>query len=177
MTFFSKAIAACALMILLGIGVLSFRSTLRDEEDRGWVTHTHLVIEKLQAILIDVTQAEAGQRGYMLTGNKRYLKPFEGGLKEVHQNITEFRRLTSDNSEQQEAIQHLEPLITARLAGLVERIEIRNRSGLVAGSEAVATGNNREELMDEIQEQIRGMRYTEEQLLVPRLSAAAAGTR
>jgi signal transduction histidine kinase len=177
MTFYSKAIAACALMILLGIGVLSFRSTLRDEEDRGWVTHTHLVIEKLQAVLIDITQAEAGQRGYMLTGDERYLKPFEGGVKQIHLNVAEFRRLTSDNPRQQEAIQHLEPLITVRLAGLVERMEIRKRSGLVAGSESVATGNNSEELMDEIRERISGMRHTEEQLLVPRLSAAAAGTR
>ena len=40
MTSSSKVITACALMIILSIGVLSFRSALRDEEDRGWVTHT-----------------------------------------------------------------------------------------------------------------------------------------
>jgi light-regulated signal transduction histidine kinase (bacteriophytochrome) len=44
MPFTSKVIAASALMILLGIGVLSFRSTLRDERDRDWVTHTHLAM-------------------------------------------------------------------------------------------------------------------------------------
>lgn len=177
MTFSSKVIAACALMILLGIGLLSYRSTVRDEEDRGWVTHTHLVIEAVQAIHIDITQAETDQRGYILTGEESYLKRFEDQLKQFHRDVAEFRRLTSDNPEQQRAIQHLEPLTTARIAGLVERMEIRSRSGLVAGSKVAATGNNGEALIDEIREQISGMRHTEEQLLIPRLSAAATGTR
>lgn len=41
MNLTSKTIAAFALLILLGIGVFSFRSTLREEEDREWVTLTH----------------------------------------------------------------------------------------------------------------------------------------
>jgi CHASE3 domain sensor protein len=77
MSLTSKSIAASALVILLSIGVLSFRSTLRDEEDRGWVTHTHLVIESLGQILTDITQAEASQRGYILTGDEQDLKSFE----------------------------------------------------------------------------------------------------
>src|SRR5258708_39388414 len=93
----SKAIAACALIILLGIGWFSFRSTLREEEDRRWVTHTHVVVESLEEILIDVTQAESGQRGYILTGDEKYLKPFEAGAKRIHQDIGEFHQLTSDN--------------------------------------------------------------------------------
>jgi len=83
MSLTSKSIAAAALVILLSIGVLSFRSTLRDEEDRGWVTHTHLVIESLEQILTDITQAEASQRGYMLTGDEQYLKPFESCVGKV----------------------------------------------------------------------------------------------
>ena len=77
MSFTSKSIAASALMIRLGIGILSFRSTLRDEEDRGWVTHTHLVIESLGQNLTDITQAEASQRDYILTGDEQDLKLFE----------------------------------------------------------------------------------------------------
>ena len=177
MTFSSKAIAVCALMIMLGIGVLSFRSTARDEEDREWVTHTHLVLENLQGVLIDVTQAETGQRGYMLTGEDRYLEPYRAGLNRVQQDIQELRSLTSDNARQQEAIQRLEPLIAVRLAELSAGIEVRKRSGLLAGVEAVAKGNTGEQSMREIAAQIAEMRETEEQLLGRRLETAAAGTR
>jgi hypothetical protein len=55
MTPSSKAIAACALLIVFCIGALSFWSEVRNEEEREWVTHTLLVVEKLQAIRIDIT--------------------------------------------------------------------------------------------------------------------------
>jgi signal transduction histidine kinase len=176
MSLTSKSIAASVLVILLSIGVLSFRSTLRDEEDRSWVTHTRLVIESLEEILIDVTQAETSQRGYILTGDGKYLKPFENCVENVDRGVKEFRRLTSDNPRQQDAIRQLEPAIAARLAGLRERIEIRRLSGLAVASRAVATGDNGDQLMDEIRERIARMRDTEEQLLVTRLSVAADST-
>jgi len=175
MTFSSKVIASCALMILLSIGVLSFRSTVRDEEDRGWVTHTHLVLEKLQAILIDVTQAETGQQGYTLTGEEKYLEPYQASLDQVHRDIEEIRRLTADNPRQQEAINGLEPLVDERLALLAGRMEIRRRAGLTAGADA-AKGSG-EELMSGIREQIGEMRSTEERLLKIRLATAATSTQ
>lgn len=176
MTFSSKAIAACALAILLCIGLLSFRSTVGDEEDRWWVTHTHLVIERLQAVLIDVTQAETGQRGYLLAGEEKYLEPYHAGLDQVDRDIEEVRKLTTDNPRQQEAISSLKGFVDARLALLVGRIEIRRRTGLRAGDEPMEKGNG-EELMNEIRKRISDMRHTEEQLLSRRLETAAAGAR
>jgi hypothetical protein len=43
-----------ALAILVGVGVLSYRRMLREDEDQRWVAHTHLVLEKLDAILTDL---------------------------------------------------------------------------------------------------------------------------
>jgi len=177
MNFSSKATATCALVILLSIGLLSYRNTVRDEEDRGWVTHTHLVLEKLQAVLIDITQAETGQRGYILTGEERYLEPYQAGRNRVHQDMEELRRLTADNPQQQEAIKILEQSVRARLTGLAERIEIRRGAGLAAGAEAVAKANNGEQLMERIWAQIGEMRSTEERLLSIRLEMAASSTR
>jgi signal transduction histidine kinase len=150
---------------------------LSEEDVRWWVTHTQLVVENLQQIQIDVMQAEIGQRGYILTGDEKYLRSYETGVKNVRLDVGEFRELTSDNPRQQEAVQHLEPLIVARLAGLNLRLEIRRHSGLLAAAEAVANGNNGEELMNEIREQIGEMRRTEEQLLSGREAMAAAGSR
>ncbi|HWY20106.1 MAG TPA: CHASE3 domain-containing protein [Candidatus Acidoferrum sp.] len=176
MTFSSKAFATCALAILLSIGMLSYRSTVQDEEDRGWVTHTHLVLEKLQAVLIDVTEAETSQRGFILTGEEKYLEPYRAGIDQVQRDIGEVQRLTADNPRQQEAIKGLNPVVDTRLTLLAGLIEIRRRSGLMAGAEAVAKGNS-EELMNEIRERIGEMRSTEERLLKIRLETATTGTR
>jgi signal transduction histidine kinase len=177
MTSSSKAIAACALIILLCIGTLSFWGTVQDAKDREWVTHTLLVVEKLQAVRIDITQAETGQRGYMLTGQDRYLELYGAGLNQVRQDMKELPDLTLDNPGEQEATRRLEPLVAARLAELADGIEVRKRSGLLAGVEAVAKGNIGERSMHQIAIQIGEMRQTEAQLLGKRLETAAASTR
>lgn len=177
MTPTSKAIAAFALVILLCIGVLAFLSIVRDEEDRAWVTHTHLVLEKLQAIRIDITDAETGQRGYILTGQDFYLAPYKAGANQVREDIKDLRNLTSDNPKQQEAVNRLESLVVTRLDSLAQRLEIRKRNGLVVAAASVLAGNSGAELMDEIRGCLAGMGQTEEELLAQRLRTAAVSNR
>jgi len=177
MTSSSKTIAACALIILVCIGTLSFWSEGRNDEDREWVNHTYLVVEKLQTVRIDITQAETGQRGYMLTGQDRYLELYGAGVNRVRQDMIELPDLIADNPRERDAIRRLDPLIAARLAELGDGIEVRKRSGLLAGVEAVTRANNGEKWMGQIAAQISEMRQTEAQLLSKRLNAAAASTR
>jgi signal transduction histidine kinase len=177
MTSSSKAIAACAMLIVVCIGALSFWSEVQNDKDRAWVTHTMLVVEKLQAIRIDITQAVAGQRGYVLTGEDRYLEPYSDGLNQVGRDIEELRNLTSDNPEQQEAVGRLEPLVAARLAELGDGNGVRKRDGLLAGAEEVLKGNIGEQLTRRISAQIAEMRGTEDRLLSNRLKTAAASCR
>jgi signal transduction histidine kinase len=177
MTLFSKAIAACALLILVCIGTLSFWSEVRNDEDREWVTHTLLVVEKLQAVRIDITQAETGQRGFMLTGQDRYLQLYGTGVSQVRQDLKEVSYMTSDNPREREAIARLDPLIAVRLTELSDGIEVRKQSELLAGAESVTRANNGEKWMGQIAAQIAEMRQTEARLLSTRLETAAAGTR
>jgi signal transduction histidine kinase len=177
MTFSSKVIAACALLILVYIGALSFWSEVRNEKDRQWVTHTLLVVEKLQTIRIDITQAETGQRGYMLTGQDRYLKLYQAGADQVHRDMKELPDLIQDNPRERDAIGRLEPLVAARLRELDDGIEVRKQSGLLAGVEAVARRNDGDLWMELIAAQIGEMRRTEAQLLTSRLQTAAASSR
>jgi signal transduction histidine kinase len=177
MTSSIKLIAVCALIVLASIGALSYWSEVRNDEDREWVRHTYLVVGKLQTVRIDITQAETGQRGFMLTGQDRYLKLYGAGVDQARQDMTELRNLTSDNPKQQTAIQRLDPLIAARLVEVSDGIQVRKRSGLRAGVEAVTRANNGERWMGQIAAQIEEMRQTEAQLLSRRLEAAAASTR
>src|SRR5271166_6052124 len=103
-------------MIVVCIGALSFGSEVRNELDREWVTHTYLVVEKLQTLRIDITQAETGQRGYMLTGQDRYLELYQAGVNQVRQDLKELPDLIADNPRERDAITQLNPLIDFRLA-------------------------------------------------------------
>jgi signal transduction histidine kinase len=177
MTSSSKLVAAFVLVIMACIGMLSFWSEVRSEADRWWVRHTYLVVEKLQGVRIDITQAEADQLGFALTGQERYLELYEVGAGQVRQDVKELQHLIADNPIERERLQRLDPLIAARLAELDDGIETRQRSGLLAGVVVVIAANTEEKSMGQIAGQIREMRQTEDQLLSQRLDTSTASTR
>jgi signal transduction histidine kinase len=176
MTSSTKSIAAFALIVLACIGTLSFWSEARSENDREWIEHTHLVIERLQAIRIDITRAESAQRSFVLTGQDGSLEVYETSVDKLGRDVKTVRDLTSDSPGQQQAISRLEPLIAGRVAELADGITLRKQNG-VSGVEALTQGNEHEVWMDLIGAEITGMRLTEAQLLSKRLDLAKASTR
>ncbi|HEY6475644.1 MAG TPA: CHASE3 domain-containing protein, partial [Polyangia bacterium] len=59
------------------IAVLSFRSFRQRAEEARQVDHTLEVTQRLELLLSTYQDAETGQRGYLLTGDERYLAPYE----------------------------------------------------------------------------------------------------
>jgi signal transduction histidine kinase len=177
MTSSTKAIVAFVLLVLVCMATLSFWSEVRSEKDREWIEHTHLVIERLQTILINITRAETSQRGFILTGQARYLEAYGTSVGELHQDIKAVRDLTSDNPEQQQAVKRLEPFIADRMAELASGITVRKQGGPRSEVEATAHGNNQQVWTDLIVTELAGMRQTEARLLSRRLDSARASTR
>ncbi len=177
LTWYSKMIALGALLIVACIGVLSYSSEVRSEQDRAWVRHTYEVVENLQEVRIDITQAETGQRGFMLTAQPRHLEMYATVVIQVRQDLSELAELIADNSREREAVQRLDVLVTERLAELGDGIEVRKRSGLLAGVKAVTNAISGEKRMGQIAAQIAEMRRTEDKLLNSRLDTAEISTR
>ena len=178
MTFKNKIVAGfgTALVILILVGVVSFRTMAQNSEDRVWVNHTHLVLEKLDAVLANLLDAETGQRGYIITSEETYLEPYKYAREHVHQNVAELRGLTADNPVQQRTLNYLEPLTSTMLSALQDRIEIRKQKGLAAAAEEVREGSAKLH-MDEIRGLIGEMRLEENRLLKLRTEEADASSR
>jgi two-component sensor histidine kinase/CHASE3 domain sensor protein len=68
------ALVACVVTI-----VLAARAELRFREQE---MHSSRVIEALDSVIVLALNAESGQRGYMLTGDKAYLEPYERAIGE-----------------------------------------------------------------------------------------------
>ena len=167
---------ALAFAILLLVAVLSYSSLVRSADDRRWVTHTRLVLEGLDTFQIDLINAETGQRGYIITGEESYLQPYNHALPRILQDFRELRELTADNATQQRALDHIEPLLTAKLAELQHRIDIRKEQGLTAAAAGVAEGSGKK-FMDQIRALAASMKQEEERLLVGRSSELEASSR
>src|ERR1700721_2319848 len=142
MTFKGKLIAglAPASAGLCLVAAFSYQSLAQNAEDRRWVAHTYIVIEKLDDFQASLIDTETSQRGYIISGDEGYLRSFEKNRDAGNEQIRAVRQLTADNPDQQRALDHLEPLIQAR-AGLMEStVATRGQAGLIAGAEPVRAG-------------------------------------
>jgi methyl-accepting chemotaxis protein len=167
-----------ALAILVAIGAVSYRSTEKLTDTAGWVAHTHQVLETLESVLSLVKDAETGQRGYLITGEERYLEPFRTALGATDQKVKALRELTKDNANQQRRLDLLEPQLLAKFAELQETIDARRDKGrgFDAALQLVLTDKGKK-IMDEIRKTIDGMRSEETALLKERSEVAQASAR
>ena len=75
------------------------------------------------------SNAETGQRGFIITGEERYLESYDAGIARIQQDIDALARLIRDAS-QQETLQEVRKLSDAKLAELRETIRLRKEPGL-----------------------------------------------
>src|ERR1700722_11854502 len=84
---------AMVLVILIAIGAISFMSTRKLVETSRMVGQSHDGLEKMQEILSLLKDAETGQRGFLLTGEERYLEPYTAALPAIDQAISDVRQI------------------------------------------------------------------------------------
>lgn len=102
---------SAALIILVVISIASYQSIRGSVASGDLVQHTHLVLEKLQSLLLLMQDAETGGRGYAITGKDEFLEPYAAALPQVETAVAELRQLTADNPRQQARLNRLEPLL------------------------------------------------------------------
>ncbi len=162
-----------ALIFTLIIGAVSYFSITKLRDTAGWVDHTHEVLGELLQIESGLKDAETGQRGFLLTGEERYLEPYLAARTKVDTAIQNVRRLTSDNPQQQQRIGSMEPLVASKFGELAQTIELRRGQGFDAALEVVLTDAGKQ-VMDDIRKIITSMSSEETQLLGVRDKEAEA---
>ena len=128
-----------ALVAMIVVGAVSYDSTTKLIESAEWVRHTHEVLNGLDEVLSAFKDAETGQRGYIITGEARYLEPYEGARDVIDQKLKRLRELTSDNPNQQQRLTALEPLVSSKFTELQETIDIRKQEGFGPAEKVVVT--------------------------------------
>jgi PAS domain S-box-containing protein len=158
---------AFALACLAVVGVVSYLSVVRLNEDAAWVEHTHEVLSRLELLLAAVTDSETAERGYVITGDESYLEPYRNSANVADVQANRLRELTADNPVQQQRLASVVPLVSDRLAGLQKVIELRRTSGYAAAQSEILTGKGKQ-FHDRIRGLIDQMKGTETSLLQER---------
>src|SRR6185436_19372468 len=89
-----------ALLLLAGIAVSSLVWMNRFADGAQWVSHTHEVIEALDAVRSRITDAESAQRGFLLTGDESNLSFYSASKAALASRLVAVKKLCADNVSQ-----------------------------------------------------------------------------
>ena len=155
--------------LLIGFGVLAGLVLgtvwLSQRQDRAayLVQHTLTVENRLSEVLSHLQDAEAGQRGYLLTGRSVFLIPYDQALGSLGREVDEIERITADNPAQQARAKRLRAAIERREQLLRNNLD-RYRRGESALDFAADMERGRAS-MDEVRRVVADMKAEETRLL------------
>jgi diguanylate cyclase (GGDEF)-like protein/PAS domain S-box-containing protein len=159
-----------ALLAVLSAGLIAHLSRQRFFALDAQVRHTVAVREAIATALSLVTDAETGQRGYLLTGDPAFLEPNQVARGKLTAKFAALRGLTGDNPSQQATARRLESLCASKLAELDETIDLRQKGKIESALAIVADGHGKR-LMDDIRAETAQMLEREEATLEARRQA------
>ena len=157
------------LLFFLVSGSVAYLNIAALQENNALIRRSHDVIVSVDDLLSTVQDAETGQRGYLLTGNERYLEPYQRAASAVGPRLDAVASLTRDNAVQQLNVAQLRRSLDNKLAELRETIELRRTDS--AAAMAIVNSDRGKVEMDAIRSRIDTMRQEEQRLRAERLAA------
>ncbi|HEY0524218.1 MAG TPA: diguanylate cyclase [Stellaceae bacterium] len=154
------AIMAAAIAVFCSLIYVKFEVTQRVIESARAISG---VLRDTQDLLTDVVDAETGQRGFVITGEERYLEPYRAAL-QVLPGRLEALRAAAAGSALRIRIDRLDTLVSAKLAELAETIGVRRAQGREAASLIVMEDRGRT-LMDGIRQTVAEISGEQEEQL------------
>ena len=151
-----------SLLLLIVSAVASYVSIHNLLFNSTMVNHTNEVIKNLDAITLAAKDGEAGQRGYLLTNDLRFLTPYKGAYARALTSVQKVKDLTADNAAQKEDVQRLKGLVDERFATLQSVIDNKTKTAQLS-AEALEKGRS---LMEELSTLIRQIEDKEQAMLV-----------
>jgi len=145
----SLPLAVLAAAFLIFINETSFQQSTAAIESIEDAQQTHGAINQLVRQMLD---AETGQRGYLLTGDARYLEPYNTATQDINQEMDALRKLFSRSQEQLEDFDLLTRHMARKLAEMDLSVRMR-KEGNEDGWKFVLTTDVGKEQMAAIREQ------------------------
>ncbi|HUC86029.1 MAG TPA: CHASE3 domain-containing protein [Candidatus Acidoferrales bacterium] len=81
----------------------------------NWVLQNYKVLDKFEQMQAHIVDAEANQRGFLLTGKREYLEPYHAAMTDIDNDMADLKKLTQGDPVQQANIGALEQLIASNL--------------------------------------------------------------
>jgi methyl-accepting chemotaxis protein len=165
---------ALALVILTIIGISSYSSLNNLITAAKLQKHTYEVTDTIVDLFSGLQDMETGQRGFIITGEDRYLEPYNNAKDKIEPCINVLQQLTVDPAQQQRIVV-LKAKVDERLRILNGVIALRKEKGFESARQFIMTDKGKKS-MDEIRTLFDEMKTAENTLLQQRTAQVNAST-
>lgn len=121
----SLPLALLAVSVLVGINEAGY---LRSHDAVNALAHTHTTRASLDRLMQNMLDAETGLRGYLLTGDDRYLAPYEKAVSTINSNLDELRGLFLTSKEDLDDFAQLSRQISRKMSELDLSLRLRRQN-------------------------------------------------
>jgi PAS domain S-box-containing protein len=128
-----------SLLTLLTVCILSYNDWLQFRKSSATIATIRRVVTLNQDLLVRMEDAETSQRGFLLTGEDRYLGPYQSAVRAAPAELDELTALTRGEAATAVRVGALRTLIGQKFEELRRTIELRKSKGLSAALEVVQT--------------------------------------
>ncbi|MFN7098999.1 MAG: CHASE3 domain-containing protein [Flavobacterium sp.] len=161
---FLKIIFIVSVAVIFFIGGITFKHITVLKKSSHFVTNSHAVNTELERLISYLKDAETGQRGYLLTKDTAFLRPYNNSKDLIRDSFNELSKLTQNSRTQQANLKKLLFYINKKQNYLSKNIYITQQKKYSEKqlNENLITGR---ETMDSIRKKIDEMMYTQKILL------------
>jgi len=140
-----------ALAVVISIAVLSYRSWAGLNRGTAQLKITQQITTDTNQLLSLLKDAETGQRGYILTGEERYLEPYRQALTGIPEKLGGLSAALTAHGDQAARVERLKPLVGEKLEELARTIELRRNQETEAALALIRTDRGKR-AMDQIRQ-------------------------
>ena len=156
-------------------GVITYRNTIAVRRGESLIARSYAVREATRELLSSVKDMETGQRGFLITGRRSYLEPYQAALERVEDVFSRLQTLTHEHPHQQQRLGQLRQLVHDKQAVLAEAIKLRIEDSETEGfaeARAAVVDSRDNVLMNEMRKVVNDMLEEEQRRLTANEAAA-----
>jgi signal transduction histidine kinase len=152
-------------LVPIALGLLAWRDNLQYRERTASVSRTREILREMDDLVLAITRAESGQRGYLLTGDDSYLEPFRTAAPQSEHSLAHLRALIGgSNPDQRARLEELTAAVHGKMDELRNTTELKRTQGQGPAMAMVRAGTG-QRAMETIREALLSMERDQENQL------------
>jgi diguanylate cyclase (GGDEF)-like protein len=136
----TRLTAALALFLIVLLGALLMQGMVDVQASVKGLRNNDLASIEIHSVLIDLIDAETGQRGFLLTGDERYLEPYQRGRNHIQVLIRSQQRFGYMREQLGADGEEIMRLAQGKLEELGRTIALRRANDVAAALQVVQKG-------------------------------------